>query len=66
MKHGPFALLGRDTPVVACVVKDETYEIMLNNVKEVKARDSPVIAVTVDDYEVEKFAYVLHACEKHW
>lgn len=61
LKHGPFALLGRDTPVVACVVKDETYEIMLNNVKEVKARDSPVIAVAVDDdYEVEKFAdYVI-------
>jgi len=56
LKHGPFALLGENTPVVACVVRDNTYEIMLSNVKEVKARNSPVIAVAgEDDDEVEKY-----------
>ena len=56
LKHGPFALLGEKTPVVACVVRDNTYEIMLSNVKEVKARDSPVIAVADEsDDEVEKY-----------
>jgi len=56
LKHGPFALLGERTPVVACVVRDDTYDIMLNNIKEVKARDSPVIAIADEkDKEVEKY-----------
>lgn len=55
LKHGPFALLGEETPVVACVIRDNTYDIMLNNIKEVKARDSPVIAVADEgDEEIEK------------
>jgi len=56
LKHGPFALLGAKTPVVACVVKDNTYEIMLNNIKEVKARGSLVVAIAdEEDHEVEKY-----------
>lgn len=56
LKHGPFALLGKRVPVIATVVRDETYEIMLNNMKEVRARDSPVIAVADEgDEEVEKY-----------
>jgi len=56
LKHGPFALLGENTPVIACVIRDDTYEIMLNNVKEVKARNSPVIAIAEEeDEEVDKF-----------
>jgi glucosamine--fructose-6-phosphate aminotransferase (isomerizing) len=51
------SLLGDKTPVVACVIRDETYEAMLGNLKEVKARDSPVIAVSDEsDEEIEKFA----------
>jgi len=45
LKHGPFALLGSDTPVIAIVAQDSTYEAMLTNIKEVKARGSPVIAL---------------------
>jgi len=57
LKHGPFALLGREMPVIACVIMDNTYDIMLSNIKEVKARDSPVVAVADErDEEVEKFA----------
>ncbi len=61
LKHGPFALLGEKTPVVASVLMDETYDIMLNNIKEVKARNSPVIAVADErDGEIEKFVdYVI-------
>jgi|Deesub1362B_J571_1020462.scaffolds.fasta_scaffold00029_150 glucosamine--fructose-6-phosphate aminotransferase (isomerizing) len=56
LKHGPFALLGENTPVVAVINRDETYEIMLNNIKEVKARESLVIAVSDDkDEEVDNF-----------
>ena len=45
LKHGPFALLGRNTPVVAIVAKDNTYEAMLNNIREIKARGAPVIVL---------------------
>ncbi len=56
LKHGPFALLGEQTPVVACVLRDNTYDTMLANIKEVKARNSRVIAVVdKDDREVEKY-----------
>ncbi len=45
LKHGPFALLGNDTPVIAIMSQDNTYEAMLTNIKEIKARGSPVIAI---------------------
>jgi len=55
LKHGPFALLSADTPVVAVVAKDNTYEAMLTNIKEVKARRAPVIAlVGEEDETIEK------------
>ncbi|HUU64553.1 MAG TPA: glutamine--fructose-6-phosphate transaminase (isomerizing) [Dehalococcoidales bacterium] len=51
LKHGPFALLGSDTPVVAIVAQDNTYEAMLTNIKEVKARRSPVLALVEEGDE---------------
>jgi len=48
IKHGPFALLSRDTPVVAICMPDETYGVMLSNIKEMKARGAPVIALGLD------------------
>jgi len=45
LKHGPFALLGSSTPVVAVVARDNTYEAMLTGIKEIKARKSPVLAL---------------------
>jgi len=55
LKHGPFALLQQDTPVVAIVNQDPTYDAMLTNIKEVKSRKSPVIGlIREDDHETEK------------
>jgi len=45
LKHGTFTLLNRDTPVIAIVTHDNTYKAILTNVKEVKARGSPVIGL---------------------
>jgi len=45
LKHGSFALLGSGTPVVAILARDNTYEAMLSNIKEAKARGAPVLAV---------------------
>jgi glucosamine--fructose-6-phosphate aminotransferase (isomerizing) len=56
LKHGPFALLTPNTPVIAIVAKDDTYEAMLANIKEIKARESPVIAVADEaDEDIEKY-----------
>jgi len=52
LKHGPFALLCNDTPVIAIVAHDNTYGAMLTNIKEVKARKSPVIALVDEADEV--------------
>ncbi len=56
LKHGPFALLSDDTPVIAIVAQDNTYEAMLTNIKEVKARRSPVIALTEEDEAIDEIA----------
>lgn len=57
LKHGPIALLEEGTPVVAIATKGQTYDKILSNIKEVKARDATVIAVAdTDDTEIEKYA----------
>ncbi len=45
MKHGPIALIDEGMPVVAVVPRDGTYERMLGNIEEVRARDGLVIAI---------------------
>lgn len=45
LKHGPFALLSEKTPVIAICMPGETYDVMISNIKEMKARGSPVIAI---------------------
>ncbi len=45
MKHGPIALIERGVPVVVLVPKDKTYEKVLSNIEEVRARGANVIAL---------------------
>jgi glutamine---fructose-6-phosphate transaminase (isomerizing) len=52
LKHGPFALLCKDTPVVAVVARDHNYEAMLTAIKEIKARSAPVYVITQEGDEV--------------
>jgi glucosamine--fructose-6-phosphate aminotransferase (isomerizing) len=57
LKHGPFALLGSQTPVVAVVAQDNTYEAVLTGIKEIKARHSPVLALVGEgDENIEGLA----------
>ncbi len=67
LKHGPLALITDETPIVAIATKGHTYEKMLSNIKEVKARDAVVIAVAdEDDTEIEKYVdVVLRVPESH-
>ncbi|MGB2826876.1 MAG: glutamine--fructose-6-phosphate transaminase (isomerizing) [Dehalococcoidales bacterium] len=52
LKHGPFALLSSEAPVVAMVAPDNTYDAMLTSIKEIKARNSPVLALVEEGDEV--------------
>lgn len=49
MKHGPIALIDENMPVVVIATKDSTYEKIISNIQEVKARKGRVIAVANDD-----------------
>ena len=56
LKHGPLALLSSETPVVAIATKGHTYDKVLSNIKEVKARSAEVIAVAnQSDTEIDKY-----------
>jgi len=48
MKHGPIALLDKNFPIVAIAPKDSVYEKMKSAIEEVKARLSPVLAITTE------------------
>jgi glucosamine--fructose-6-phosphate aminotransferase (isomerizing) len=57
MKHGPIALIDEEMPVVVIATKNSSYEKVINNIQEVKARKGIVIAiVTQGDKEVKKMA----------
>jgi glucosamine--fructose-6-phosphate aminotransferase (isomerizing) len=45
MKHGPIALIDEKMPVVVIATKDKSYEKIVNNIQEVKARKGIVIAI---------------------
>jgi glucosamine--fructose-6-phosphate aminotransferase (isomerizing) len=60
LKHGPLALISNETPVVALATRAPTYDKMVNNIKEVKARRAQVIAIAgMDDSEIEKYVDVV-------
>jgi len=57
MKHGPIALIDESLPVVVLAVQDRSYEKMVSNIQEVKARKGKVIAiVSKGDKVVKKMA----------
>jgi glucosamine--fructose-6-phosphate aminotransferase (isomerizing) len=53
MKHGPIALIDEEMPVVVIATKNSSYEKVISNIQEVKARKGIVLAiVTEGDTEV--------------
>jgi glucosamine--fructose-6-phosphate aminotransferase (isomerizing) len=57
LKHGPLALVTRNTPVIAIATGDgELARKTVGNVKEVEARNAPVIAVTDGQSDIERYA----------
>jgi glucosamine--fructose-6-phosphate aminotransferase (isomerizing) len=57
MKHGPIALVDHNTPSVFLMPHGQTYDKVMSNVEEIKARGGPVIAVVCEgDREVDRLA----------
>ena len=57
MKHGPIALIDENMPVVFIGTKDSSYEKIVSNIQEVKARKGVVIAVVTEgDTEIAEIA----------
>jgi glucosamine--fructose-6-phosphate aminotransferase (isomerizing) len=49
IKHGPIALIDENMPVVFIAPQDRTYEKIMSNIQEVKARSGKVIAIVNDE-----------------
>jgi glucosamine--fructose-6-phosphate aminotransferase (isomerizing) len=62
MKHGPIALIDEKMPVMVIATEGRTYEKILGNIEEVKARKGIVIAIATEgDEKIEKIAdYVFY------
>jgi glucosamine--fructose-6-phosphate aminotransferase (isomerizing) len=52
MKHGPIALIDENMPVVVVATKDDTYEKIISNIQEIKARKGIVIAIVTEGDEL--------------
>ena len=57
MKHGPIALIDEEMPVFVIATQDQSYEKVVSNIQEVKARKGKIIAVvTAGDTTVKSLA----------
>ncbi|MFQ5823144.1 MAG: glutamine--fructose-6-phosphate transaminase (isomerizing) [bacterium] len=57
MKHGPIALIDENMPVVFIATKDSTYEKIINNIEEVRARKGRIIILATEgDESINKLA----------
>ncbi len=57
LKHGPLALMGQSTPVVALLARDRTYDVMKANIREAKTRGSTTYVITdesIDEAEGDR------------
>jgi len=61
MKHGPIALIDEKMPVIVLATRDKSYDKIVSNIQEVKARKGVVIAiVTEGDTTIKELAdYVI-------
>ena len=57
MKHGPIALIDHNMPVVFIATQDSTYDKIISNIEEVRARRGKVIAIATEgDEEIRERA----------
>jgi glucosamine--fructose-6-phosphate aminotransferase (isomerizing) len=51
MKHGPIALVDKNTPSVFLISRGPVFDKVMSNLEEIKARGGPVIAIACDGDE---------------
>ncbi|MFQ5639328.1 MAG: SIS domain-containing protein, partial [bacterium] len=57
MKHGPIALIDENMPVVFIATKDSTYDKIISNIQEVKARSGRIIVIATEgDEDIQQLA----------
>ena len=57
MKHGPIALVDENMPVIIIATRDKSYDKIVSNIQEIKARKGIVIAVVTEgDLLISKMA----------
>jgi len=54
IKHGPIALIDEKMPVVVIAPQDKTYEKVISNIEQVKARKGSIIAIATEGDEAIK------------
>ena len=52
MKHGPIALIDENMPVVVVAPRENSYDKIVSNIQEIKARKGTVIAIVTEGDEV--------------
>ena len=52
MKHGPIALIDEEMPVVFVATNKGTYEKVISNIEEVKARGGDIIAIVTENDQI--------------
>lgn len=52
MKHGPIALIDENMPVVVVAPRENSYDKIVSNIQEIKARKGTVIAVVTEGDDV--------------
>ena len=54
MKHGPIALISQEMPVVVIATNSSTYEKVISNIQEIKARKGKIISIITEGDEIVK------------
>ena len=57
LKHGPIALIDENLPVVCIAPQSETYDKMISNIQEIRARKGKTIVIATEgDENIKEYA----------
>lgn len=65
LKHGPIALIEKDTVVIALATQKDVLDKTLSNIEETMARGANVILITTNDHNAQNFKHVLRISDVH-
>lgn len=65
MKHGPIALVDKELPVVALSADDHTFDKMLSNMEEIKARNGILISISQKEIDIADTNIILPKTSWH-